>query len=117
LLSPVQELLNLSKEFYGEINEPFQKNERDVAISKIKEFLLKRDGLIKKLVGPHTTEERLLGEQVLVYDHKIEAKFKALKQEISEDLLTLRKQKKSTSKFINPYQSTFVNGVFLDKHR
>jgi flagellar protein FliT len=116
-LSPVQELLDLNQEFYGEINKPFHKKERDQVISKINEFLLKRDGLIKELTEPHSAEDRFLGEQVLVYDQKIKAKFKALKQEISEDLLTLRKQKKSTTKFINPYQSTYVNGVFLDKHR
>jgi flagellar protein FliT len=116
-LSTVQELLDLNRTFYYEINRPVPKNERDQMLSIIKLFLEKRDGLINNLKGPHSSEDKQIGEQIMEYDYKIQTIFSTIKQEIQQDLSLTKKQKKSTPKFINPYKSTLVNGVFLDKRK
>jgi flagellar protein FliT len=116
-VNTVQELLCLSKEFYEELSKPYSNNERDSVIAKIKEFLAIREEHLEDLSGPFSDEEQRVGELILEYDAKIQAKFNDLSQGIKADLLTVKNQKRNTPKYINPYQSMYVNGVFYDKRK
>lgn len=116
-MSTVHELLCLSEEFYKEMNQPCSSNERDSVIKKIKEFLALREEHLKNLTGPFSDEDQRVGELILAYDAKIQAKFNDLNQSIKEDLLTVKNQKRNTPKYINPYESMYVNGVFYDKRK
>lgn len=116
-MNTLQELLSLNKELYNEISKPSPKNERDQLISKINEFLKKREGLIKSLQESYSFEEKLLGKEIIAYDRKIQEKFNAIKQEIKQDFITAKNQKRNTSKYISPYKSTITNGVFMDKRK
>lgn len=99
------------------MSKPCPKNEREQLLSKINEFLAKREALIKSLPGRYSDEEKLLGQQILEYDMKIQEKFNAIKLEIQQDFILVRSHKKNTTKYINPYGSTQINGVFLDKRK
>lgn len=116
-MSTVQELLCLSEEFYKEMSHPYSNNERDSVIEKIKEFLALREEHLKNLTGPFSAEDQRAGKLILEYDAKIQAKFNELNQSIKADLLTVKNQKRNTPKYINPYKSMYVNGVFYDKRK
>jgi flagellar protein FliT len=116
-VSTVQELLCLSEEFYEEMSKPYSNNERDSVIAKIKEFLAIREAHLKDLTGPFSAEDQRVGELILEYDAKIQDKLNDLNQSIKADLLTVKNQKRNTPKYINPYPSMYVNGVFYDKRK
>ena len=114
-MSVVQDVFNLSREFYEEVSKPSPKNERDSLILKINEFLAKREILLKEMKGPYTPEEQQLGKQMIEYEQKIQTILQSIKQEIQQDFLAAKNKKKHAPKYINPYTDVFNEGAYYDK--
>lgn len=114
-MSIVEEVYNISREFYEEIILPTPKNERDSLILKINEFFEKRAPLLKKLVGPYSADEKQMGEQLIEYDRRILEKMASIKQEIHQDILITKNKKKNAAKYINPYENLINDGIYYDK--
>lgn len=115
IMSSVEEVYRLSREFYEEIILPTPKNERDSLILKINEFLAKRASLLKKMESPYSAEETQLGKQIIDYNEKIQEKLTAIKQEIHQDILITKNKKKNAAKYINPYENLINDGIYYDK--
>jgi flagellar protein FliT len=113
-MSVVQEVYQLSKEFYDLISNPVLKKDRDSLILKINELLFKRETLLKEMNGPYSLEEQQMGKQIMEYDQKIQDKLKSIKLEIQKDFLIAKNQKRNTPKYMAPYPTT-NDGIFYDK--
>jgi flagellar protein FliT len=114
-MSVVHDLYNLTRDFLEEIRKSYQKNERDSLILKINKFLAKREILLKEMKGPYTPEEKLLGNQLIEFDQKLQDIFRSIKLEIQQDFLAAKNKKKHTPKYINPYTNVFNEGAYYDK--
>jgi flagellar protein FliT len=114
-MSVVHEVHNLTRLFLEELSKPFPKDERDNVISKVNEFLAKREMLLKDMKGPYTPEEQQLGLEMIEFEKKLHEKFASIKLEIQQDFLAAKNKKKNTPKYINPYTNIFNEGAYLDK--
>jgi flagellar protein FliT len=117
-MSVVEQLHHITKEFYENfVCKEVKKDERDGWIEELERFLQEREKLLAKIQPPYTEEEKRLGKEIVRFNQKIEEKLKQMKQEIQFDIRHLKKAKESTNKYLNPYQSLSIDGMFYDKRK
>lgn len=114
-MSVVQDVFNLNREFLAEMSKPFSKNEREIRIEKIQDFLGERGSLLKEMTGPFTPEEMELGRQILADEKKIHALLRSIKLDIQKDFAAAKNIKKNAPKYINPYADIFTEGAYCEK--
>ena len=74
-----------------------------------------REKLLTDVKGPYTEEEKQLGQEIIKRNAVINLKLRSLKEAIQKDMTSLTKKKDSVDKYVNPYASMQVDGVFYDK--
>ncbi|WP_182199655.1 flagellar protein FliT [Paraliobacillus salinarum] len=93
-------------------------DEREDVIDEISVLLENRDSLIEKIKPPYTTEEKEIGAKLISLDKKINQQLNGLFDDIKLDMRSLKKQKNSNKKYMNPYHSlTNYDGSFVDKRK
>ncbi|WP_144478035.1 flagellar protein FliT [Cytobacillus oceanisediminis] len=102
------ELIHILQNSQGELDEK---------ISKVEEFLDRRDELVKEISPPYTLEESELGKQIIQLNARLEQLLKAEKGSIQKDIKNLQAKKQSNTKYVNPYQSLSTDGMFYDKRK
>jgi flagellar protein FliT len=117
-MSVVEQLHHITKEFYESIVcKNVKKDERDGWIEALERFLQDRENLLANIQPPFTEEEKRLGAEIVQFNQKIDEKLKQVKQDIQLDIRNLKKTKESTNKYLNPYQSLSMDGMFYDKRK
>lgn len=114
-MNRVASLYIVTKELHDVLAEPIHKDNRDEPIEKITELLHSRDSLIGGIQPPYTVEEKKLGTEIVRLNEFIDKKLEEIKQTIQLDITQLSKNKKSTNKYANPYESGPADGMFFDK--
>lgn len=90
---------------------------RDVRIEKIHNLLDQREELLTKFQPPFSQQEKELGKQLVELNQQVEQLLQKQKQEIQQDLKQLHIQKETNHKYMNPYESLSIDGVFYDKRK
>lgn len=91
---------------------------RDEKIEQTAKLLALREGLMKKIKPPFSSEEEKLGRQLIPLNQKFQKLLEDEKAVIQGDMLLLKKQKDSNKKYTNPYESLVtVEGGFYDKRK
>ena len=116
-MNPVNSLYRITKELHGILSEPVPQEKRDEVIQKITVLLDVRDQKIPNIKPPYTEEERKLGAEIIQMNKFIDEKMDDLKKEIQLDIANQKKRKATTTKYVNPYQSTPSDGMFFDKKK
>lgn len=116
-MSAVKTLYLASKELYDLLQESSKNDHRETIISKIEELLESRQKLINQVKPPYTSDEKLLGAEVVKLNKVIDEKLALMKEDIQLDINQLKKTKTSTNKYTNPYESVSLDGVFFDKRK
>lgn len=91
--------------------------DRDEKISVVEQLLEERQDLMTSMSPPYSEDEKEIGAQLLKLNQKLTALLEKEKLLIQKDIKGLSVKKQSTNKYVNPYQSMAVDGVFYDKRK
>ena len=94
-----------------------QENNRDEKINKIQSLLNQREELLKFIQPPFSPQEKELGKQLIKLDQQVKGLMGKQKVDIMQDLKSARVKKQSNQKYMNPYESMGVDGIFFDKQK
>ncbi|MGP4040722.1 flagellar protein FliT [Gracilibacillus sp. D59] len=98
-----------------EIRKSANREERIIEIQKL---LNEREDLLKEVKKPYTEEELKVGRELITIDRDIQKKMNQIFEGVKVDVRSVRKQKSSNQKYVNPYQNLATNdGTFLDKKK
>lgn len=89
---------------------------RDVLIEEITKKLDVRDVLLASLNRPFNDEEKIIGERIIKQNEIISKKLAFIFDDIKKDIISLKKQKNSNNRYINPY-TNISDGMFFDKKK
>ncbi|WP_285767849.1 flagellar protein FliT [Peribacillus sp. SI8-4] len=89
--------------------------EREDKIGKIIELIDRRDEALAQIKPPFTDAEQQLGRRTMLLNQQVDSLLKLQKQEIQRDIQEINKKKKSSNKYMNPYESLSIDGMFYDK--
>ncbi|KMY55469.1 hypothetical protein AC623_17245 [Bacillus sp. FJAT-27231] len=92
-----------------------QSADRDQMITAIETLLEQRETLLADVKAPFTEEEQKLGQEIIKRNAVIDMELKKLKATIQKDMQSLTKKKDSVDKYVNPYASMQMDGVFYDR--
>ncbi|HEY9577045.1 MAG TPA: flagellar protein FliT [Pseudobacillus sp.] len=92
-----------------------QSADRDQIVAAIESLLEKREELLVDIQAPFTEEEQRLGQEMIKRNKVIDMELKKLKENIQKDMQSLTKKRDSVDKYVNPYASVQMDGVFYDK--
>lgn len=88
---------------------------RDVVIEEATRLLEERRRLIAAVLPPYSTEEQIAGQEIVQMDAVIQRNMDQLFSSVKADVMTVKKQKKSSTSYSNPYKQTASSdGMFLD---
>lgn len=91
---------------------------RDEKIEQTAKLLSAREGLMKQMKPPFSSEEEKLGRQLIALNQKLQKLLETEKSGIQRDMLILKKQKETNKKYTDPYESLVtVEGGFYDKRK
>ena len=91
--------------------------DRDEKIIRIEQLLQKREGFINSIKPPFSEDEKQVGKRLIELNQKLTALLQKEKDDIQKDMNHLKKQKQSSEKYTNPYDSLMTDGVFYDKRK
>ncbi|WP_164218370.1 flagellar protein FliT [Virgibacillus sp. YIM 98842] len=114
----VQKLYELTLELQALLNEEITDKNRAEIIEEINVLVETREEYIKKLLPPYTTEEKMLGRKLISVNADIQEKMQILYSELKLELKNVKKQKKSSRSYMNPYASMQnTGGMFMDSKK
>ncbi|TCN26753.1 flagellar protein FliT [Mesobacillus foraminis] len=111
-MSAVRQVYQLTLQLIEVLQKDFN---RDQKITLVEELLQKREEAMKGMVAPYTDEEKQLGKKLIELNSLLDRLLASEKNDIQKDLKELNVKKESSNKYVNPYQSLAVDGMFYDK--
>lgn len=114
-MNPIKELYLTTAELLKVLNN--QELEREDKIAQVDQLLEKREQLFQKLPSSPTAGEKQVGQEIIKMNDKVLELLEGEKQNIQQDLRTVKLRKKTEKNYVNPYESVQVDGVFYDKKK
>ena len=100
---------------YKLTEEKIPVDQRQERIADINRLLAERDPLLSQVVPPFTEEEKETGRELLLMNQAIQQKLLLLENEIKQNLIQVKKQKKTKQQYQHTYQGLAgSDGMFLD---
>lgn len=117
-MNRVQALYDTTAQLDTLVNQPVTAENREEVVQSLTALLEVRSGQLEELKPPFTTEENLLGKELLPMNERISKQVQNIFDQLKTDIRTINKQKQSGKKYINPYASMHtLDGRFLDKRK
>ncbi|MFB1049898.1 flagellar protein FliT [Paraliobacillus sp. JSM ZJ581] len=92
--------------------------EREKIIENVNVLLNHREIILAEIKPPYTAEEKEIGIKLVPLEQKIQQRLNLLFTNIKTDMRTVKKQKSTNQKYMNPYQSLAnSDGSYLDKRK
>ncbi|WP_243388284.1 flagellar protein FliT [Bacillus kexueae] len=112
----INRVIQLTEQLLQLTAETNEKN-RDEQIEKLQSLLAQREEALKDIVPPFSSEEMEKGRQLFPLDEQLKKQLEAMKFEIKNKILQVKKTKQSARKYVNPYQQQTIDGMFYDKRK
>lgn len=112
-MSAVQQCYKITEKLFQLMQQ--SNEDRDQLVEAIEQLLNQRQELLSSIRPPFSAEEEALGKRIVEKNFVIDTELKKLREEIQKDRQQLSKKKSSASKYVNPYASMNIDGVFYDK--
>jgi flagellar protein FliT len=91
---------------------------REEVVQSLTELMEVRSQQMEELQAPFSSEEEKLGKALLPLNERISSHVQQIFDQLKVDMRTIKKQKQSGKKYINPYASMqTLDGRFLDKRK
>ncbi|WP_277678759.1 hypothetical protein [Gracilibacillus dipsosauri] len=117
-MEAIQKYYQLTKEMLSLLNVPSGSQKRKELIDHITEMIDNRQQWMEQIKAPYTQEEEELGKQTVILDRQLNDKLQQLFQSIKKDMRNNKKQQRSNTKYLNPYQSiSTLDGRFMDSKK
>ncbi|MCD7034439.1 flagellar protein FliT [Metabacillus sp. GX 13764] len=114
-MSAVQSIFDKTKELLTKASEPVSKEMREELIQKLDSLLDEREPFLRQLAAPFSALEEKQLEQIASWNIELVERMTSIKEDIQKDLVNVKKAKTHTVKYVNPYQSVSIDGMFYDK--
>ena len=115
-MSELQSLYDTTVELI-ELLEKESALDRDEKINNVEQLLQKREGFMNSIKPPFSEDEKQVGKKLIELNQKLTTLLQKEKGAIQKDMNHLKKQKQSSEKYTNPYDSLMTDGVFYDKRK
>ncbi|PAE15430.1 flagellar protein FliT [Virgibacillus sp. 7505] len=117
-MNRVQALFDTTAQLDTLVSQPVTAENREEIVQSLTALLEVRSGQMEELKPPFSTEENLLGKELLPMNERISKQVQNIFDQLKTDIRTIKKQKQSGKKYINPYGSMHtLDGRFLDKRK
>jgi flagellar protein FliT len=117
-MNRVQALYDTTAQLDTLVSQPVTAENREEVVQSLTALLEVRSGQLEELKPPFSTEENLLGKELLPMNERISKQVQNIFDQLKTDIRTIKKQKQSGKKYINPYGSMHtLDGRFLDKRK
>ena len=117
-MNRVQALYDTTSELDLLVSQIVTAENREEVVHSLTALLNVRSEQMDKLKPPFTPEEKQLGKELLPLNERINKQVQQIFEQLKVDLRTIKKQKQSGKKYINPYASMqTLDGRFLDKRK
>ncbi|MGG1594093.1 flagellar protein FliT [Terribacillus saccharophilus] len=117
-MNRVQALYDTTAQLDTLVSQPVTSENREEVVQSLTALLEVRSSQMEELKPPFTTEENNLGKELLPMNKRISKKVQHIFDQLKVDIRTIKKQKQSGKKYINPYASMqTLDGRFLDKRK
>ncbi|WP_366247600.1 flagellar protein FliT [Terribacillus aidingensis] len=117
-MNRVQALYDTTAQLDTLVSQPVTAENREEVVQSLTALLEVRSGQLEELKPPFSTEENLLGKELLPMNERISKQVQNIFDQLKTDIRTIKKQKQSGKKYINPYGSMhMLDGRFLDKRK
>jgi len=93
------------------------KKEKEVDMAKVDQLLEQRQACLTILTPPTTESEKKVGQALLQQDKELLTMLQKAKISVQKELRDLKFKKASNQKYVNPYQSLQIDGMFYDKRK
>ncbi|MEK4873508.1 hypothetical protein N1I87_01990 [Bacillus sp. FSL W8-0102] len=91
--------------------------DRDEWIKRLLDLLDEREQVLKSLKPPFTVEEENLGQTIMKWNDVIQQALKGVQAEIKQSIRGVHNKKQNMRKYLNPYASLPMDGVFYDRRK
>lgn len=112
-MDAVREIYSITLEMINLLHK--SDKERDEKIERLQELLNQRDHLIKNIKPPYSDEENEIGKKIVMLEPVLSKLLLNEKLSIQKDIKDVHMKKESTEKYVNPYDTFSIDGVFYDK--
>ncbi|MCP3031422.1 flagellar protein FliT [Halobacillus sp. A1] len=113
-----QHFLTITELLSKEVNRKVTDDNRQEVVQEIQRLLGERSAIIQQLPQPQTNKEKEIVQTVMSLDLDINQKLEFLFNGLKVELRQMRRQKSSTQRYMNPYQSvSSFDGMFMDRKK
>ncbi|WP_390216766.1 flagellar protein FliT [Halobacillus campisalis] len=113
-----RQFLTITELLSKEVNRKVTDDNRQEVVQEIQRLLGERSAIIQQLPQPQTNQDKEIVQTVMSLDLDINQKLEFLFNGLKVELRQMRRQKSSTQRYTNPYQSvSSYDGMFLDRKK
>ncbi|SNZ05182.1 flagellar protein FliT [Terribacillus aidingensis] len=117
-MNRVQALYNTTVELDTLVSQHVTTENREDVVQTLTVLMKARSQQMEELQPPFSAEEEKLGKALLPLNERISSHVQQIFDQLKLDMRTIKKQKQSGKKYINPYASMqTLDGRFLDKRK
>lgn len=114
----MEALYDVTVELNRLLEQPMEVKDREKLIEQTEALISKRELILQDVKEPYTDEERVIGRKLIPLEKNIQQKVKLLFMNLKNEMRSVKKQKSSNQKYINPYKNASnFDGTFLDKKK
>ncbi|MBE3568882.1 MAG: hypothetical protein IMW92_01800 [Bacillales bacterium] len=107
----------ITQQLFYHVQAKPQAADRDEWIKKLLDLLDEREQVLKSLKPPFTAEEKTLVQTIMKWNDVIQKALKGIQAEIKQSIHGIHNKKQNMRKYMNPYASLPMDGVFYDKRK
>lgn len=87
---------------------------RDETIASIEKCLDVREKMQTQITAPFTTEEEVLGKELLTLEGSIQEKLTLFTKQIQSDIFEAKSKQSNMKSYVTPYSNVMRDGTFYD---
>ncbi|QXE00946.1 flagellar protein FliT [Terribacillus sp. DMT04] len=117
-MNRVQALYDTTLQLDTLVSQQVTAENREEVVQSLTKLMEVRSQQMEGLQAPFSPEEEKLGKALLPLNERISSQVEQIFEQLKIDMRTIKKQKQSGKKYINPYASMqTLDGRFLDKRK
>lgn len=117
IVGDMQSCYHLTQQLFHHVQTKPLRTQREEWIQNLLVLLDQREQVLKSLNPPFTAEEETLGKQIMEWNQAIQQALKEIQLEIKRSIQGIHNKKQNIQKYIHPYGSLPIDGVFYDKRK
>jgi len=114
MIRPAMKVWREVAETLLKLTQQTEEAKRDETIASIEKCLDIRDKLQSQITGPFTTEEEVLGKELIEMENSIQKKLAVFSKQIRMNIYEAKSKKSNMKNYVTPYSNVMRDGTFYD---